>query len=167
MHENFSSFLFPQVRASSGSSSNVQYRFASGNEDGIFKIDSTSGVIGVAQPAKLDYETKPRLRLIVIAQADGGAGNNNNYIYGYATIWVNLRDINDHAPVFSQDKYSSATWEGVQPGRYVVQVWIKRVVLTTYPLLPSFYLNSPVSYVAPSSLSHCLCSLVMNFGSIS
>ena len=108
------------MRASSGSASNIQYSFASGNEEGVFKIDSTSGVIAVAQPSKLDYETKPRLRLIVIAQADGGPGN--NAIFGYATIWVNLRDVNDHAPVFSQDKYSSATWEGVQPGRYVVQV---------------------------------------------
>lgn len=112
------------MRASSGSTSSViQYSFASGNEEGIFKIDSSSGVIAVASSSKLDFETKSRWRLIVIAQADGGGGGGgSSSIFGYATIWVNLRDINDHAPVFSQDKYSSATWEGVRPGRYVLQV---------------------------------------------
>ena len=122
-----------QVHASSspGASSAAEYSFASGNEDGIFKIGASSGVVGVALPAKLDFETKPRLRLIVIAQAtavgsddddDNDEDDGDDAIFGYATIWVNLRDVNDKAPVFSQDKYSSATWEGVQPGRYVVQV---------------------------------------------
>ena len=63
-----------------------------------------AGQITVNSNAKLDYETNKRLRLIVVATA--------NNAYGYTTVWVNLRDANDNAPRFTQERYVSAVWEG-------------------------------------------------------
>ena len=42
--------------------------------------------------------------------------------YGYTTVWVNLRDVNDNAPRFTQDRYISSVFEGNKDGTYVTQV---------------------------------------------
>lgn len=73
-----------------------------------------SGVITVSEASNLDFESNPRVRLIVVASASGA--------YGYATVWVNLRDSNDNAPAFGQDRYTSSVWEGHPRGTYVTQV---------------------------------------------
>ena len=62
------------------------------------------GQITVNNNAQLDYETNKRLRLIVVATA--------NNAYGYTTVWVNLRDVNDNEPRFTQQRYVSSVWEG-------------------------------------------------------
>jgi|SRR6218665_213997 len=72
------------------------------------------GLITVLDPRKLDFELNPRLRLIVIATA-GSA-------YDYTTIWINLKDVNDNAPRFSQHRYTSSVWEDNLPGTFVTQV---------------------------------------------
>ena len=69
-------------------------------------------------PNQLDYEHNNRLRLIVIATGSGGGGST----YGYTTVWVNIRDENDNAPRFAQERYVSAVWEGNDRGTYVTQV---------------------------------------------
>ncbi len=53
---------------------------------------------------RLDYETNKRLRLTVTASA--------NNVHGYTTVWVNLRDVNDNQPRFTQQRYVSSVWEG-------------------------------------------------------
>ena len=92
------------VTATSSSPSSITYSFASGNEDGKFSISANSGEITVNNPDKLDFETKPELRLTVMAQAGSAKA--------YCTVWVGLEDVNDNAPRFSQDRYVSAVWEG-------------------------------------------------------
>lgn len=75
---------------------------------------SNLGLISVVNSTKLDFEVNQRLRLIAIATA-GPA-------YDYTTIWINLKDVNDNAPRFSQHRYSSSVWEGNVPGTFVTQV---------------------------------------------
>lgn len=108
-----------QVSASrtDGKRAGVTYSFSSGNEDGAFDISSSSGVIRVKDPWKLDFEFLPRLHLIATAQSDGPVP-----LYGYATVWVNLVDQNDNPPRFTQDHYVSAVWEGNNKGTFVMQV---------------------------------------------
>ncbi|XP_013393116.1 protein dachsous [Lingula anatina] len=96
-----------------GGSGTIQYSFASGNEDKTFRIDS-QGQIKINDNSKLDYETTVRMRLIVVASADQS--------YGYTTVWINLRDENDNAPRFAQERYISSTWEGKERNTYVTQV---------------------------------------------
>jgi len=104
------------VKSSSVTAGNnhVVYSFANGNEDGTFHINQDTGLITVNDPAKLDFETNSRLRLIVIATAGS--------VFDYTTVWVDLRDANDNAPRFELDRYTSAVWEGLEKGTYVTQV---------------------------------------------
>ena len=73
-----------------------------------------SGIIKVDNNKKLDFERNPRLRLIVVAHA--------NSAYGYTTVWVNLKDVNDNPPKFTQDRYVTSVWEENSRGTYVTQV---------------------------------------------
>ena len=72
------------------------------------------GLVRVADPALLDYESTPHLQLIVAAIAGGK--------HAYAKLQVNLIDENDNAPKFAQTKYVSAIWENNKPQTYVTQV---------------------------------------------
>lgn len=102
---------------SDGRRQRVTYSFGSGNEDNTFEINSNNGLIRVREQKKLDFEASPRLRLIIVAQAEGPSP-----LYGYATVWVDLLDQNDNAPRFTQDSYTSSVWEGNNKGTFVMQV---------------------------------------------
>ena len=122
-----------QARFVTGGPGTITYSFASGNDENTFSIEPSLGKspvlvyinvfncpkrillylftlllfigqITVDNNAQLDYETNKRLRLIVVATA--------NNAYGYTTIWVNLRDVNDNEPRFTQQRYVSSVWEG-------------------------------------------------------
>jgi protocadherin-16/23 len=98
----------------------ITYSFGSGNEDATFEISSTTGLIRVRDPRVLDYETRPTVRLVVVAQA--GTSSSGPPLYGYCDVWVNLQDQNDNAPRFTQQQYSAAVWEGNNKGTFVMQV---------------------------------------------
>ncbi|KAL5011978.1 hypothetical protein ScPMuIL_010529 [Solemya velum] len=92
----------------------ISYRFASGNDDYAFNIQSATGIITVNHSELLDYETEPQRQLVVMA-----TGNN---AYGYCTVLVTLQDVNDNEPKFTQESYVSATWEEMPLYTYVTQV---------------------------------------------
>lgn len=102
---------------SDGRRQRVSYSFGSGNEDNTFEINSNNGLIRVRDHKHLDFESMPRLRLLVVAQAEGSLP-----LYGYATVWVDLLDQNDNAPRFTQEQYTAAVWEGNNKGTFVMQV---------------------------------------------
>ena len=102
---------------SDGRRQRVTYSFGSGNEENTFEINSNNGLIRVRDQKRLDFESSPRLRLIIVAQAEGASP-----LYGYATVWVDLLDQNDNAPRFTQDSYTSSVWEGNNKGTFVMQV---------------------------------------------
>ena len=68
----------------------------------------------MASPSQLDYESTPKLELIVAAAAGGSQA--------YAKVQVDLRDENDNDPKFAQTEYVSALWENNQPQTTVTQV---------------------------------------------
>ena len=97
-----------EAKFSSGGPGAIRYGFASStNDDGIFDINDASGMVTIKDNAKLDYESNARIRLIVIAESTNA--------YGYTTVWVNLRDVNDNKPRFTQDRYTSAGVGGETP----------------------------------------------------
>lgn len=105
---------------SDGRRQKISYSLASGNEERAFDI-TLSGVIRVRDSRKLDFETSPTLKLVVMAQAEGSTGPS---LYGYAHVLVNLIDQNDNTPKFTQQQYSAAVWEGNNKGTFVMQVRI-------------------------------------------
>jgi hypothetical protein len=63
-----------------------------------FDINRTTGEIYVLKPLDRDEPSgRPQWRFTVFAQDDGGNG-----LVGYADVQVNLKDINDNAPLFPQ-----------------------------------------------------------------
>lgn len=84
-----------------------------------FEINSNNGLIRVRDARNLDYETTPKLKLVVVAQAEGNTGPP---LYGYCQVWVHLMDQNDNTPRFTQQQYSAAVWEGNNKGTFVMQV---------------------------------------------
>lgn len=64
----------------------------------------------------IDYEKSQRMRLIVIAMLS------SDNSFDFATVWVNVLDVNDNAPDFGQDRLTTAVWEGNPRGTFVVQL---------------------------------------------
>nr|CAD7440271.1 unnamed protein product [Timema bartmani] len=66
-----------------------------------FDINRTTGEIFVLKPLDRDQPNgRPQWRFTVFAQDEGGEG-----LVGYADVQVNLKDINDNAPIFPQGIY--------------------------------------------------------------
>ncbi len=72
--------------ADKGQSQSVTFSIISGNEDGVFEIDSNSGEILVANPSKLDFETTSSFALTVEASDASSAKSQ-------AQITINLLDV--------------------------------------------------------------------------
>ena len=180
---------------SDGRRQRVTYSFGSGNEENTFEINSNNGLIRVRDHKRLDFESAPRLRLIIVAQAEGGSLP----LYGYATVWVDLLDQNDNAPRFTQDSYTASVWEGNNKGTFVMQVSIDQSINhlllspshhpsylgflfilfatwhhLTLPSKPSLgssnctvhLLRSVILYAPPSLLNHTTALLLYSFSGI-
>ncbi|XP_036372790.1 protocadherin Fat 1a isoform X3 [Megalops cyprinoides] len=93
----------------------ISYAIVSGNERGAFRVDPHTGDIFVIEA--LDYETSHEYYLTVEA-TDGGTPS----LSDMATVNINLTDVNDNSPVFSQGVYAAVVSEDAEPGRTVVAV---------------------------------------------
>jgi hypothetical protein len=71
-------------------------------------------MITVNNYVSLDYEKERRMKVVVSA-TDG-------LLYAYATVWVELIDINDNAPQFAQAQYYASVQEHSSMGAYVTKV---------------------------------------------
>lgn len=81
---------------------------------------SIKGLIQVQENFRLDFETNEQIHLAVMARTNG-----LDALYGFSSVTVNINDINDNAPRFTQDSYSASVWEGNNKGTYVMQVIIQ------------------------------------------
>lgn len=119
---------FHQVSAvrTDGRRQQISYRLVAGNENGFFYINPQTGMIRVSDSSALDYETSPEINMTVqaLGESPGGAP-----LHGYALVRINLLDLNDNPPMFSQAQYSSTVWEGNSKGTFVMQVRQYTVVL--------------------------------------
>ncbi|KAM7351502.1 dachsous cadherin-related 1 isoform 2-T2 [Cochliomyia hominivorax] len=60
------------------------------------------------------------LRLMLVAQSESHAGSVP--LFAYAELIVELEDVNDNSPQFTQSQYAATVWEGNNKGTFVVQV---------------------------------------------
>ena len=102
---------------SDGRKQRVSYTIGQGNEDGTFEINSNNGLVRLARPEQIDYETRRQHNLTIIGQAAG-----TDSLYAYAVCEVTVRDTNDNKPRFTQQVYTARAWEGNNKGTFVAQV---------------------------------------------
>ncbi|XP_055033441.2 protocadherin Fat 4 [Misgurnus anguillicaudatus] len=93
----------------------ITYNISSGNEDGLFSINSQTGVLSLAKP--LDYEKKQKHELKVSA-TDGGWIAKTSYV----TVNIHVTDVNDNPPVFDPVEYFPVVQENVPSGTTVVKM---------------------------------------------
>ncbi|EGW13683.1 Protocadherin-16 [Cricetulus griseus] len=89
--------ISPKAVHSGGSNGPITYSILSGNEKGIFSIQPSTGAITVRSAEGLDFETSPRLRLVLQAES-GGA-------FAFSVLTLTLQDANDNAPRFLRPHY--------------------------------------------------------------
>lgn len=76
---------------------------------------NTRSLLVFKQPLDRDQPNgRPQWRFTVFAQDEGGEG-----LVGYADVQVNLKDINDNAPVFPQGVYWGNVTENGTAGTYL------------------------------------------------
>ncbi|KAM9320567.1 protocadherin Fat 3 isoform 2-T2 [Gastrophryne carolinensis] len=99
-----------------GSNAEIAYSFRMGNEHGKFRIDTKTGEIQVVNT--LDFESSKHYFLVVEAK-DGGTPPLSSVV----TVNINLTDVNDNPPMFSQDMYSAVISEDSCVGDSVIRVF--------------------------------------------
>ncbi|XP_027246969.1 protocadherin Fat 1 isoform X3 [Cricetulus griseus] len=93
----------------------ITYSIISGNEHGKFSMDSKTGAIFIIE--NLDYESSHEYYLTVEA-TDGGTPS----LSDVATVNINVSDINDNTPVFSQDTYTTVVGEDAALEQSVITI---------------------------------------------
>ncbi|NXM88061.1 PCD15 protein, partial [Oenanthe oenanthe] len=100
----------------------VVYSIVSGNEEDVFAINNRTGVISVKKP--LDYESVQRYELRV--QADSLQVVRSNLRVpsksNTAKVFVEVKDENDHAPVFTKKMYIGGVSEDARMFSSVLKV---------------------------------------------
>ncbi|XP_077465395.1 protocadherin Fat 2 [Stigmatopora argus] len=79
-----------------------------------FHVDFKTGALTVTKP--LDYEIQT-LHVLTVRATDSVSG-----AYSEASIQVEVEDVNDNAPSFSQQKYTAGIAEGLPAGSSVLQL---------------------------------------------
>ncbi|XP_061626478.1 protocadherin-23 isoform X1 [Phyllopteryx taeniolatus] len=93
----------------------VSYVILAGNQKGLFTLDEKSGLLWLSAP--LDFETA-RFHRLSVGAVDAGLPP----LSSSQTLTVEVVDVNDRPPVFSQDVYTARVAENREPGELVVQV---------------------------------------------
>ncbi|MED6264863.1 long-chain fatty acid transporter fat1, partial [Characodon lateralis] len=93
----------------------ISYSIISGNEHGMFSVDPHTGDVFVIEA--LDYEVSHEYYITVEA-TDGGSPP----LSDIASVNINLTDVNDNKPVFSQEIYTTVISEDAELGKTVLTV---------------------------------------------
>jgi len=88
------------VASDPNSGQTLTYALLSGNTNGAFSINASSGVLAVANSAALNYEALPSFTLVIKVQ-DNGAGT----LSSTATITVTIKNVNEY-PIIANQSFS-------------------------------------------------------------
>lgn len=116
--EKFQELLQVSAVRTDGRRQKITYSFGSGNEENIFILNPSSGVLQIRDSKYLDYELHKEIHLVVEAKTDSIP-----VVHGFCEVIVKLSDENDNAPRFTQQQYTASVWEGNKKGAYVLQVF--------------------------------------------
>lgn len=108
----FTTILHVQARNPEGF--RLIYSLQEENVTNNFEINFQTGKLTVSNP--LDYETES-MHVLTVRASDFVSG-----AFSEAVIEIEVEDVNDNAPVFSQQTYSQVITEGLPVGTSVIQV---------------------------------------------
>uniref|UniRef100_A0A8C0ZPK4 Protocadherin Fat 2 n=1 Tax=Castor canadensis TaxID=51338 RepID=A0A8C0ZPK4_CASCN len=91
------------------------YRILGGNEQGRFRLDTRTGILYVNR--SLDFETNPKYFLSIECSRKGSSS-----LSDVTTIVVNVTDVNEHRPRFTQDLYGARVLENAIVGDTILTV---------------------------------------------
>ncbi|XP_017277987.1 protocadherin-23 [Kryptolebias marmoratus] len=125
---------FVAVDGDQGENGEVSFSIMAGNKKGFFTLEQKTGLLFLSAP--LDYETR-RVHRLTIRAVDHGRPS----LSSTQTLTVEVGDVNDHPPVFSQTVYNTSVVENRDPGETVVRVSANDVdseenAVVWYSLLP-------------------------------
>nr|XP_046274188.1 protocadherin-23 isoform X2 [Scatophagus argus] len=106
---------FVAVDGDLGENGVVSYIILAGNKKGFFTLEEKTGLLFLSAP--LDYETQ-RLHRLTIRAVDHGLPS----LSSIQTLTVEVGDVNDQSPVFSQSIYNASVAENRDPGEPVIRV---------------------------------------------
>lgn len=100
--------------ADSGRLGSVAYRLVSGNKDGVFRIDRTTGELFVSRPGSLSARSQPFHQLNISATDGGGLRSEDD-----AQVFVSVVDSAQRPPIFEWPRYQFKVREDVKQGTLV------------------------------------------------
>lgn len=101
----------------------VTYDISSGDDDKVFSINKNTGAIKVASNSHLDYETDSHHKLIIQASDCQRCPEGEPRLSAFATVIVNVTDIDEFPPVFPVLKYLVSVPESQPAGKIVFQAY--------------------------------------------
>ena len=117
-----------------GVNAEISYAIIGGNEQGKFRVDSSTGVLAISE--ELDYEAVKEYMLTIQAN-DGGTPSLSNT----AIVKINITDANDNTPVFAQAVYQSEVAENAQVGTNIIQVQTALFLMSLYSVIACYLLG--------------------------
>uniref|UniRef100_A0A7N8YCI1 Protocadherin-16 n=1 Tax=Mastacembelus armatus TaxID=205130 RepID=A0A7N8YCI1_9TELE len=106
---------FVAIDGDQGENGVVSYVIIAGNKKGFFTLEEKTGLLFLSAP--LDYETQ-RLHRLTVRAVDHGLPS----LSSTQTLTIEVGDVNDQPPVFSQSIYNASVTENRDPGEPVVRV---------------------------------------------
>ncbi|TKS68438.1 Protocadherin-16 Protein dachsous -like protein 1 [Collichthys lucidus] len=106
---------FVAIDGDLGENGVVSYVILAGNKKGFFTIEEKTGLLFLSAP--LDYETQ-RFHRLTVRAVDHGLPS----LSSTQTLTVEVGDVNDQSPVFSQSIYNATVAENRDPGEPVIRV---------------------------------------------
>ncbi|XP_042340233.1 protocadherin-23 [Plectropomus leopardus] len=106
---------FVAIDGDLGENGVVSYVITAGNKRGFFTLEEKTGLLFLSAP--LDYETQRFHRLTIRAVDRGMPSLSSTQI-----LTVEVGDVNDQSPVFSESIYNASVAENRDPGEPVVRV---------------------------------------------
>ncbi|XP_038648329.1 protocadherin Fat 4 isoform X1 [Scyliorhinus canicula] len=99
--------------ADSGTNGEITYVVEEDDEDGVFFLNSVTGVFNLTQA--LDYEKQPYYILTVRAGDGGGQ-------FSTVRVYFNVLDVNDNPPIFNPSTYSTVVMENLPLGVSILTI---------------------------------------------
>ncbi|XP_043828219.1 protocadherin-23 [Dromiciops gliroides] len=93
----------------------IKYWILSGNENGVFSLNSKTGELTVKEPIFLDFEVINEINLIVLAKS--------SWHTTHCKLAVLVQDVNDNVPVFQSSTYRASVSEEQPFNTQVMQVF--------------------------------------------
>ena len=95
----------------------VLYSIISGNDMGLFEIESETGLITVAED--IDFEIV-KYQILIVEASD--SSHIDTRLSNTVNITISILDRNDNAPLFSQESYVATVFEDGQPGDVIISI---------------------------------------------